>query len=220
MRGRLADIVADCTASGIPIERVSRQVLDQMTPDSQGVALQTSAYPYSTIDHILAVSRERNEPPFILILDTLQDPQNLGTLLRSAEIVGVHGVLLPFRRTATVTPSVVNTSSGASEHLLVAQVNLAQAINTLKEENTWIIGLEANPDSQLPSDVNLNGSIGLVVGNEASGMRRLTRESCDILMQLPMRGYIDSLNAAVAGSIALYLAWQARGFQGFNPEKH
>lgn len=219
-KGRLADIVAECTNIGIPIERVSRQVLDNMTAEHQGVALQTSGYPYSSLDDILAASRERNEPPFVLILDTLQDPQNLGTLLRSAEIVGVHGVLLPYRRTATVTPAVVNASSGASEHLLVAQTNLAQAINSLKEENTWIIGLEARPGAQLPSDVSLRGAIALVVGNEARGMRRLTRDSCDVLMQLPMRGNIDSLNAAVAGSITLYLAWQARGFEGFKPKKH
>jgi 23S rRNA (guanosine2251-2'-O)-methyltransferase len=219
-QGRLADIVTECTTIGIPIERVSRQVLDHMTPEHQGVALQTSGFPYSSLDDILAASRERNESPFVLILDTLQDPQNLGTLLRSAEIVGVHGVLLPYRRTATLTPAVVNASSGASEHLLVAQTNLAQAINSLKEENTWIIGLEARPDSQLPNEVSLRGAIALVVGNEASGMRRLTRDSCDMLLQLPMRGHIDSLNAAVAGSIALYLAWQARGFEGFNPEKH
>lgn len=219
-KGRLADIVAECTDFGIPIERVARQVLDQMTPEHQGVALQTSGYPYSSFDEILEVSRERKEPPFLLILDTLQDPQNMGTLLRSAEAVGVHGVLLPYRRTATVTPAVVNASSGASEHLLVAQTNLAQAIKTLKEENIWVIGLEARPDSQLPNDISLSGAIALIVGNEASGMRRLTHDSCDMLLQLPMRGQIDSLNAAVAGSIALYLAWQARSFEGFDLEKH
>jgi 23S rRNA (guanosine2251-2'-O)-methyltransferase len=214
-KGRLAEIVAECTQRDIPIERVARPILDQITPEHQGLALQTSSYPYSSLDEMISTAHKQDEPPFLLILDTLQDPQNLGTLLRTAEIVGVHGVLLPLRRTATVTPAVVNASSGASEHLLVAQTNLAQAMRTLKDENIWIVGLDTDPDAGLSKDINLGGPITLVVGSEASGMRRLTRESCDTLLQLPMRGRIDSLNAAVAGSIALYLAWQARQFKGY-----
>jgi 23S rRNA (guanosine2251-2'-O)-methyltransferase len=213
-KGRLADIVTECIRRGIPVERVARPLLDQISPEHQGLALQTSSYPYSSLDEMILTAHKRDEPPFLLILDTLQDPQNLGTLLRTAEAVGVHGVLLPFRRTATVTPAVVNASSGASEHLLVEQTNLAQAMRAVKDENIWIVGLEAGPESQLPEDVNLGGPITLVVGNEASGMRRLTRDLCDVLLQLPMRGHIESLNAAVAGSIALYLTWQARHFNG------
>jgi len=148
----------------------------------------------------------------LLILDTLQDPQNLGTLLRTAEVVGVHGVLLPFRRTATVTPAVVNASSGASEHLLVTQVNLAQAITSIKEQDVWVIGLESGPDAQLLEKKALRGPLALVIGAEGEGMRSLVRKSCDQLLRLPMRGRIESLNAAVAGSIALYLAWEARGY--------
>lgn len=214
-KGRLAGIATECTQRGLKVERVPRSVLDQITPENQGVALQTSSYPYSSIDEMLSIAHKLNEPPFLLILDTLQDPQNLGSLLRTAEIVGVHGVLLPFRRTATITPAVVNASSGASEHLLVAQSNIAQAMRSLKEEDIWIVGLEGNPEAQLPHEVNLRGPITLVVGNEAEGMRRLTRDLCDVLLQLPMRGQITSLNAAVAGSIALYLTWQARHFKGF-----
>ena len=123
-------------------------------------------------------------------------------------------MVLPFRRTATVTPAVVSASSGASEYIHIVQANLAQTINRLKEEGLWIVGLESSPDAQPPGQVDLNGPLAVVVGSEAEGMRELVRSSCDFLLRLPMRGQIDSLNAAVAGSVALYLVWQARGFKG------
>jgi 23S rRNA (guanosine2251-2'-O)-methyltransferase len=123
----------------------------------------------------------------------------------------VHGVLLPLRHTVAVTPAVVNASSGASEHLLVAQANLAQAIAALKSAGLWVIGLESGSEALHPEKVRLDGPLALVVGNEGEGMRPLVRKSCDQLLCLPMRGRIESLNAAVAGSIALYLAWEARG---------
>jgi 23S rRNA (guanosine2251-2'-O)-methyltransferase len=113
----------------------------------------------------------------------------------------------------TVTPAVVKASSGASEHLLITQTNLARAIQNLKEENIWFIGLEGRPEAQPPGEIDLGGAIALVVGGEEDGMRSLVRNSCDFLMRLPMRGKIESLNAAVAGSVALYLVWNARGFQ-------
>jgi 23S rRNA (guanosine2251-2'-O)-methyltransferase len=176
--------------------------------------VETSAYPYSNLPDVLDLAAGRGEPPLVLILDTLQDPQNLGTLLRTAEVTGVHGVLLPFRRTATVTPAVVHASSGASEHLLVVQANLAQSIASLKEAGVWVIGLESGAGALPPEQVRLDGPLALVVGSEAEGMRSLVRDSCDLLLRLPMRGRVASLNAAVAGSIALYLAWQARSFPG------
>jgi 23S rRNA (guanosine2251-2'-O)-methyltransferase len=144
----------------------------------------------------------------------LQDPQNLGTLLRTAAAVGVHGVLLPLRHTVTVTPAVVHASSGASEHLLIAQANLAQSIEALKTAGVWVIGLESSPLGVEANRLRLDGALALAVGSEAEGMRPLVRESCDGLLHLPMRGQVDSLNASVAGSIALYLAWQARQFAG------
>jgi 23S rRNA (guanosine2251-2'-O)-methyltransferase len=215
-KGRVHEIISLCTRAGIPIERVPRRQLESLGSGNQGVTLESGAYVYSDLVDILTLAEQRQEPPFILILDTLQDPQNLGTLLRTAEIVGVHGVLIPYRRTATVTPAVVSASSGASEHLLIAQTNLAQAIASLKEEDVWVIGLEDTPQAGYPDSVRLDGALALVVGNEGQGMRLLVRNSCDLLLRLPMRGKIDSLNAAVAGSIALYLAWQARGFSGKN----
>jgi 23S rRNA (guanosine2251-2'-O)-methyltransferase len=165
------------------------------------------------LQDILDEARQSGDPAFILILDSLQDPQNLGTLLRTAEAVGVQGVLLPLRQTALVTPAVVNASSGACEHLLVSQINLAQAIQHLKSQAIWVVGLEDDPAAQIPKQVDLSVPLALVVGSEGRGMRRLVREACDILMRLPMRGKIDSLNAAVAGSIGLYLAYRARNEQ-------
>jgi 23S rRNA (guanosine2251-2'-O)-methyltransferase len=214
-RERLAEIILTCTANQIPVERLPRQRLDALGEGHQGVALEVSDYPYSNLPDLLTLTFESREPAFLLILDALQDPQNLGTLLRTAEAVGVQGVLLPLRHTATVTPAVVSASSGASEHLLIAQANLAQAIESLKKAGVWVVGLEGSPTAQDPKTVRLDGPLALVVGNEGQGMRSLVRDSCDLLLRLPMRGRIESLNAAVAGSVALYLAWQARGFSNF-----
>ncbi len=191
--------------SGLPRAR-----LDKINPGHQGVVLEASGYPYGALPDLLEIARQSTSPPLFLILDTLQDPQNLGTLLRTAEAVGVGGVLLPFKQTVTVTPAVVNASSGASEHLLIAQANLAQAINALQEAEVWVVGLDSGEDAQPPEQVHLDGSLALVVGGEGGGMRPLVRKSCDQLLRLPMRGKVESLNAAVAGSIALYLAWQGR----------
>lgn len=208
--GRLPEVLKLAMERKIPVQRVPRQQLDALGDNHQGVAIEASGYPYSTLDEIARLAQRREEPLFVLILDTLQNPQNLGTLLRTAEIVGVHGVLLPFRRAAGVTPSVVNASSGASEHLLITTLNLAQAISALKETGAWVVGLEGSPEAQPIAQVRLDGPLALVVGNEGEGMRSLVRRSCDLLVSLPMRGKIESLNAAVAGSVALYLALQAR----------
>lgn len=196
----------------LAVQQIPRKELDGLGENHQGVALQAEEYPYAHLGLLLDRAKSSSTEPFFLILDTLQDPQNLGTLLRTAEVVGVHGVILPLRQTATVTPAVVNASSGASEHLLIAQQNLAQAIDELKRANVWVMGLEGGPQAEPVERVRLDGALALVVGSEGEGMRRLVRESCDVLMRLPMRGQIESLNAAVAGSIALYLAWQAREY--------
>lgn len=213
-KDRLAEILELCRAKKIRVSRAPREKLDAIVQPNQGVLLQVGDYPYLDLGAILERASQRGEPPFILILDALQDPQNLGTLLRTAEVVGVHGVLLPFRRTATITPAVVNASSGASEHLIIAQLNLHQAIESLKAAEVWVIGLEGSAGAQPPEQVRLDGPLALVVGSEGQGMRQLVERSCDLLLKLPMRGKIDSLNAAVAGSVALYLAWQARAYQG------
>lgn len=211
-KGLLADILDHCSKNNIPVESATRAELDRRQPGNQGLLLEVSAYPYVALTDIFERSQQRAESPLILVLDSLQDPQNLGTLLRTAEAVGVHGVLLPLRRTAAVSPAVVNASSGASEHLLVTQVNLAQAIKTMQDRDIWVIGLESGPEAQLLDKNALRGSLALVIGAEGQGMRSLIRKYCDQLFHLPMRGSIESLNAAVAGSIALYLAWETRAF--------
>ena len=210
IQGRLAEILDLSRAQNIPVEIVKRSDLDGIDPHHQGAALNTSGYPYTDLDIIIHRAETRHEPVFVLLLDQLQDPQNLGTLLRSAEAFGVHGVVLPLARAAAVTPAVVNASSGATEMLPIAQHNLAQAMDRLKEVGGWMIGLEDSPDAHTPDEINFKGGVGIIIGNEARGLRKLVREKCDLLMRLPMQGKIDSLNAAVAGSIALFLTRQAR----------
>jgi len=209
-KNRLSDILRIAKERKIPVKRVPRGRLDRVHANHQGVVLEASGYPYADLTDIFELAEERKEPLFVLLLDTLNDPQNFGTLLRTAEVIGVHGVVIPLARTVGVTPAVVNASSGASEHLLVAQANLHQAIDALKQAGAWVIGLEGNGQAQGVDEVRLDGAIGLVVGSEGEGMRPLTVKSCDILMKLPMKGKIESLNAAVAGSVALYLAYLAR----------
>jgi 23S rRNA (guanosine2251-2'-O)-methyltransferase len=208
--GHINDIIKLAQGRKLQIEEVPRNQIDSMGVNHQGIAIQASAYPMAAMDEIIAEAGNRAESLFVLVLDEIQDPQNLGTLLRSAEAVGVHGVILPFRRTASVTPAVVSASSGAVEHLLITQVNLAQAIEELKAKGAWVIGLEGGAGSKPIEQVNLSGELVIVVGSEGSGMRPLTRKLCDHLVKLPMRGQIDSLNASVAGSVALYHALQAR----------
>jgi 23S rRNA (guanosine2251-2'-O)-methyltransferase len=157
------------------------------------------------ISDILDRASELHEDLFVLLLDVIQNPQNLGSLLRTAEAAGVHGVIIPQHRSAEVTPAVVTASAGASEHMLIAPMNIVQALEELKRENAWTVGLEGGEGSKPVETIPLTGPLALVVGNEGEGMRQLVRESCDYLMALPMRGHIESLNAAVAGSIAIYL---------------
>jgi len=209
-QGRLGEIIDLAHQRRVPVETVQRSNLDGIDPHHQGLALEVGGYPYSDLEKIIQTAEQQREPIFALLLDQIQDPQNFGTLLRSAAAFGVHGVILPLARSASVTPAVVNASSGATEMLQIAQHNIAQALDRLKESGGWMVGLEDSPQAKPPSQLNLKGGIGLVVGNEATGLRRLVREKCDLLMRLPMQGQIDSLNAAVAGSIALFLARQAR----------
>jgi len=210
-KGKLVEMLQLSQQHQIPVERVPRARLDKLSDSHQGVALEVSGYPYVALDDILENAQKRGEPLFVLILDTLQNPQNLGTLIRTAEAVGVHGVVIPSHRAAGVTPAVVSASAGASEHMLVAQSNLAQTIADLKEAGAWIVGLDQNGDLVGAShDSPLQGALAIVVGNEGEGIRPLVKSKCDFLLRLPMQGQIESLNAAVAGSVALYLAYLAR----------
>jgi 23S rRNA (guanosine2251-2'-O)-methyltransferase len=200
----------------IPIKTADKAKLSQLAKDSshQGVVLEVGPYVYAEVDEMLALAQERGERPFLLLLDLLHGPQNIGMLLRTAEIVGVHGAILQDRRAPEMTTAVVQFSAGAAEHLLIAQVtNLVQTIKQLQKAGVWIVGLDLEEGAQSLAAVDLDRPIGIVVGHEGEGLRRLVRESCDIRLRLPQKGQVESLNAAVAGSILLYHAWQARGFE-------
>lgn len=203
-KGRVAEMTQMARARKIPVERVTRDKLASMGENPQGVALEVSRYPYVDISDITTLAERKQEDLFLLMLDLVQNPQNLGTLLRTAEAAGVHGVLIPPHRAAEVTPAVVSASAGATEHLLIAQGNLVQICKELKKDNAWVIGLEGGEGSKRIQEVPLKGPIVLIVGNEGEGMRPLVKETCDFLLSLPMLGNIESLNAAVAGSIVLY----------------
>lgn len=211
IKGRLAEIMSLASQLKIQVVKAPRVRLDKIHEHSQGIAAEVGKYPYVDLLEILENARKKNEPPFVLLLDSLNDPQNFGTLIRTAEATGVHGIVIPLAHTVEVTPSVVNASSGASEHMLIAQSNLAQAIEALKAENVWVVGLDQDGETVgTNTQRHLTGATALVVGSEGDGIRQLTRVKCDIVLKLPMQGQVESLNAAVAGSVALYLAYLAR----------
>lgn len=211
---RLEEIRREAAGADVPIRRLPRKELDRITGHHQGVILRAAAYPYSSLGEIFEASAGSNRAALFLLLDALQDPQNLGSLLRTAESVGVQGVLLPSRRAAGVSPSVVSASSGACEHLLIARENLSTSISLLKEQGVWAAGLERAPGSVRLDVADFSPPLAIVVGHEGRGLGRLVRERCDYLVEIPMRGRIESLNAAVAGSLALYHAWARRGYAG------
>jgi 23S rRNA (guanosine2251-2'-O)-methyltransferase len=209
-KGRLSEILQIAKERKIPVQSVTRARLDKLSDNAQGIAAEVDGYPYVNLVDILSRAERLSEPLFVLILDTIQNPQNLGSLIRTAESVGVHGVVIPGHRAAEVTPAVVSASAGASEHMLITQANLAQAMDELKAAGAWIVGLDEDPSSQDPDKVSLTGALVVVVGSEGEGLRSLVKQKCDFILRLPMRGQIESLNAAVAGSVVLYLAFLSR----------
>ena len=169
----------------------------------QGILAMVPDIEYSTIEEILEVAKERNEPPFLLLLDEINDPHNLGSMLRSTACAGAHGVILPKRRSASVTAAVAKASAGAVEYIKVAKVvNLTVAITQLKAAGIWIAG--ADTDGAPMSTVDLSGPLAIVIGNEGEGISRLVKENCDHLVSIPMRGPMDSLNASVAAAVLLF----------------
>ncbi len=218
-RGVIGEITELATQRGVNIRRVNRGIMDDLSngANHQSTVLRTNGYPYlDDVEDLLENARDRDEKPFLLLLDLLKDPQNVGVLLRIADAVGVHGVIMQDRRSVSVTPSVVAASSGAVEHLKVVQVtNLVNTIKDLKKQDIWFVGLDIGEGMQPLGKVDLDMPLGLVLGSEGEGMRRLVRETCDILLTLPMRGKVASLNVATVGSVALYAAWQARGWTGW-----
>lgn len=211
--GPLNQIVKLARARNIPTQFLPRQALDSAAGTSrhQGVVAKIEPYAYASLKDVLSVARERDELPFILLLDHIQDVHNLGPLLRTSEAVGVHGVIIPADRAVGITAAVRKTSAGAVEHLKIAQVtNLVRAMERLKKAGVWFVGLEKAEGSEDFLCADLTGAIGIVVGSEGQGLSRLVREACDRLVQLPMRGQIASLNASIAGSIVLYEVMRQR----------
>jgi 23S rRNA (guanosine2251-2'-O)-methyltransferase len=215
-------ILAAARNAGIETKAVTKPDLDRLVQlhkadtKHQGVVLEVGPFPYADLEEMLALAEQRGEPPLLMLLDLLHGPQNIGALLRTAEACGVHGVILQDRRAPEITPSVVQFSAGATEHLLIAKVtNLVQTMRALKDAGVWLAGLDMDETAVDLGQADLNRSLGIVVGHEGEGLRHLVRDNCDFLIRLPMRGQVESLNAAVAGSILLYAAWQSRGFNRF-----
>jgi 23S rRNA (guanosine2251-2'-O)-methyltransferase len=211
-RAALERIVLHATSLRIPIVEVEGGTLTALAgfDGHQGVALVVAPRQFATVDDVLARAIERGQPPFVLALDSLEDPQNVGTLLRSAEAAGVHGVLFPTRRQAPLTPAAVKASAGAVEHLLLVPVDdLASALTDLHVRGLQIVGAEA--DAALTArQADLRGPLALIVGSEGQGLGPAVRRRCDLVVRIPMRGAIGSLNAAVAGSILLFEALAQR----------
>lgn len=201
------ELAAAAEQRGVAAVRVSPGRLEDLAGDvhHQGVLAEVGPYPYVTWESVLEDARAPKEPPLFLLLDHVQDPQNLGSLLRTADACGVHAVLIPTDRAVGVTPAAVRASSGAADHLRVALVtNLVRSMEALKAEGLWFAGLETTAEAKLYTQVDLKGPLGLVVGSEGSGLGRLVRETCDYLIRIPMFGRVGSLNAGVAGAVALY----------------
>lgn len=195
--------------------------LDMMAPglNHQGVVLTLSAVPYVEVADILDAAAQKGEQPFVIIADEIEDPHNLGALIRTAETAGAHGLIIPKRRGVSLTAAVFKASAGAAAHLPVARVaNLASAVEELKKQNIWVYGCDMEGQPWCQTD--FSGGVALIVGSEGRGMNRLLKEKCDVIVTLPMQGQITSLNASVAGGIVMYeVARQRLGLTAVSPKK-
>ena len=203
--GVIASILRDAKKKDVIVNFVSKEKLDQMSPDRkhQGVMAITAAFSYAEVDDILNAAKEKGEDPFIFILDEIEDPHNLGAIIRTANLCGAHGVIIPKRRAVGLTATVVKASAGAIHYTPVAKVtNIAKTIEELKEKGLWFAC--ADMGGEVMYRANLTGPIGLVIGNEGSGVSRLVKEKCDYVVSIPMKGDIDSLNASVAAGVLAY----------------
>lgn len=220
--GMLGEALSVAKRADVPVMEVEREALDRLLKRGslhQGIVAETGEFEYAGLDDILQFANAANEPPFLLLLDNVQYVKNFGALLRTAEIIGVHGVIIPEHRQAGVTGEVRKASAGAVNFLKIAQVtNLAQTIEELKGQNIWVVGIEEAPKA-LPYDKgDYTIPVAFVVGSEVDGLRRLTRDKCDYMVQLPMWGKTPSLNVSVAGSIVLYAARMQRAAKGVGPQ--
>lgn len=206
----LARIFALARKQDIVVSFLEKSKLDQMsmTRNHQGVIADVAPYAYVEVQELLLKAKEKNQPPFIIILDGITDPNNLGSMIRTSECAGVHGIILPKRRSASLSPVVAKVAAGAAEHIPIARVtNLTRTIEELKEAGVWIIGTDVQGKT-LYDQFDYQGALAVVIGSEGEGISRLVRESCDVLVKIPMYGEINSLNAAVACGL---IAFQAAG---------
>lgn len=211
--GPIKSILREAAKQDTIVQRTKKERLDQMsqTHNHQGVIAYAAAYDYAEVSDILQAARDKGEAPFIFVLDGIEDPHNLGAIIRTANLAGAHGVIIPKRRAVGLTSTVAKTSAGALNYTPVAKVtNLTAAMEELKKEGLWFVCADMGGDCMY--DCNLKGPIGLVIGNEGDGVSRLVREHCDIIASIPMSGDIDSLNASVAAGVLAYeIVRQRRG---------
>ena len=209
--GSIKKILALANEKKIIVEFVERSKLDKICNGErhQGIIAQVAAVQYSSVEEILEIAASKNEPPFIILLDELEDPHNFGAILRTADAVGVHGVIIQKRRSVSLNSTVAKTSAGAMEYVKVAQItNVAQTLKILHDKGLKVVGGDMNGENLFSAD--LTGGLVLVIGNEGKGIRRLTRENCDLLLKIPMVGKINSLNASVAGAVLMYEVFKQR----------
>ncbi len=209
----LSRLAAQAKEAGAVVVPVDRRKLDQMslTRAHQGIIAHAAARDYASLDDILQLAQERGEDPLIVVCDELSDPHNLGAILRSAECAGAHGVIIPKRRSVGLSPVVAKASAGAVEYMMVARVpNISAALKELKDRGVWVYGTAADGAQEL-YQADLRGPAAIVIGNEGVGMGRLVRETCDVLVRVPMKGRISSLNASATAAILLYEAVRQRG---------
>lgn len=212
LSGSAREIVKMAKDAGAVVQIVDRARLDQIYPAHQGLLAYVAAVKYSSVEEMLALAKEKGEDPFLILLNGITDPHNLGAIIRSAECAGAHGVIIPERRASGLTATVAKAAAGALESMKIARVvNLNRTIDELKEKGVWIIGTSMNGENAFHAD--LTGPIGLVIGSEGEGISRLTMEKCDRMLTLPMKGKIESLNASVAAGVLMYAVLGARAKQ-------
>jgi len=205
-QGSVKEIIGDARGMGLIVQEVEPAKLDELADGQrhQGIVALAAPVTYVEVEDILAIAEEKNEPPFIVLLDELEDPHNVGAILRTADAAGVHGVLIPKRRSCPISGTVAKTSAGAVEYVPVARIgNVNQTLKQLKAAGLWVVGADMDGDKEY-YDTDLKGPMVVVIGSEGKGIGRLTKEQCDFLVRIPMKGKINSLNASVACSLLLY----------------
>lgn len=210
-KGQMKQIISLAKEKNVLIQFVPKKKIDQLVEGShQGVIAQVAPYQYAQIDDLFALAEKKNEPPLFILLDEIEDPHNLGSIMRTADAVGAHGIIIPKRRAVGLTATVAKASTGAIEYIPVVRVtNMVQTIEQLKQRGVWIAGTDAKGDEDFRT---MDGTLplGIVIGSEGKGMGRLVREKCDFLLRLPMKGHVTSLNASVSAALLLYEVYRKR----------